>query len=399
VTPQELVKQYPVRRIKPYDGMIVTADVWEEAHDYHVRQQRYHMLLNHGAGVVTGLQVIASDPPDSSVYILPGIAVDSLGQTIILPEPLSFDMGSAQGALHLVISYGESKPRPDENAPTTPGTANESTLYIQAQYGLEALGVPPDPNGLQVELARVRRQGAQALIADAPDALHPAVNQIDLRFRREMGAKASRRAAASVAVCYLAGTSEGSVRRHGRGASFLARALRQAGAQVWVDDGMALVSPFDLNVYTLVYLVAQGTFQLKPDEMNVLYAYLQAGGTILFEACRQESTSENGAADATFLDLLSSFGVKVSDLEAGHALLTDPNLFGVPPAGFETEGTPGLKLGDGVIISTFDYGCLWQGERRGRPATREEIRAALEFGGNVVAHALARRKQAGQPKV
>jgi hypothetical protein len=153
-----------------------------------------------------------------------------------------------------------------------------------------------------------------------------------------------------------------------------------------------------LNAYTLVYLVAQSTFQLKPDEMNVLYAYLQAGGTILFEACRQAATGEKGTADAAFMDMLSSFGAKVGDLESGHALLTDPNLFGVLPAGFEMEDSPGLKLGDGVIISTFDYGCLWQRERRGRPATREEIRAAFEFGGNIVAYALARRKQASKPK-
>jgi hypothetical protein len=48
-------------------------------------------------------------------------------------------------------------------------------------------------------------------------------------------------------------------------------------------------------------------------------------------------------------------------------------------------------MGQGVILSARDYGCLWQGARRGGPASREEIRAALEWGSNVVAFAVKRR--------
>jgi hypothetical protein len=47
-------------------------------------------------------------------------------------------------------------------------------------------------------------------------------------------------------------------------------------------------------------------------------------------------------------------------------------------------------------MSTFDYGCMWRGERRGRQAQRGEIRNALEFGANVVHWAIAQR-QAAKP--
>jgi hypothetical protein len=92
------------------------------------------------------------------------------------------------------------------------------------------------------------------------------------------------------------------------------------------------------------------------------------------------------------LDMLASFGAQVSNLPAGHVLLTEPNFVAAPPVGFETEGA--LKVGDGVIVSTFDYGCLWQGERRGQTPSREEIRAAHEWGANLLAYALARHRQA-----
>jgi hypothetical protein len=50
-------------------------------------------------------------------------------------------------------------------------------------------------------------------------------------------------------------------------------------------------------------------------------------------------------------------------------------------------------VGEGVILSACDYGCLWQGERRGQAASREEIRAAHEWGSNIIAYAAARRAQ------
>ena len=74
---REVLGLFPRKRIRAVDGMAVTADVWEEAHDYHRQINRLHTLLYHGAGIVTGLDVIASDPADSSVYVLPGLAMDS----------------------------------------------------------------------------------------------------------------------------------------------------------------------------------------------------------------------------------------------------------------------------------------------------------------------------------
>ena len=383
---EELLKELPSRRIKPFDGMSVTAAVWEEAHEYHRQQQRFHNLLNHGAGILTGLEVIASDPPDNSVYILPGIACDSSGQTIVLPEPLSFDLGAAQGLVYLLLSYGEGGPR------TEGGSESDNTLYIHAQYSLEARPALPETG--YVELARVRRQERGAPIRDAQDRVSPRSNEIDLRFRRDLGVKA--RAVASVAVCYLGGSAD---QRHGRGVGFLANALGRSGdLSLWVDHSVSLTAGADLSGYTLVYLVGLGAFRLSPDEMNVLYGYLQGRGTLLFESCRHDAPSGDSPAETAFLDMLSSFGVQLNELPSDHRLLVEPLLFAAPPPGFETEGVPTIKLSDGVILTNCDYGCLWQGERRGRVATREEIRTAMEWGRNLVTYAIERRRQANPSK-
>ena len=364
------LQNFPSKRIEPVDGMAVTAEVWQEAHDYHRLQQQYHALWYHGAGIVGGLEVTASDPPDSSVVIRPGAALDGQGRTIILPEATAFDVGQAQGRLYLLLTYDESAPQA--------GDSQDGPRYVHARFAIEARPALPDTPA--VELARIRRQDRNAPITDAQDPARPTANEIDLRFRRRVGA--APQTVVTLAVCYTAGGN----RAHGRGAANLARALRRGGRQVWVDDDLPLSD--ELAEYSLLCLVGRDAFQLNRDEMNALYAYLQGGGTCFIESCRREGEGDP-AADAAFADLLASMGVQLEPLLPDHPLLTEPYLFAAPPPGFETEGQ--IRVGGGVVFSTFDYGCLWGAVRRDRPPSREEIRAAMEWGANLVAYADRRR--------
>jgi hypothetical protein len=207
---------------------------------------------------------------------------------------------------------------------------------------------------------------------------------------------------AAIALSYV---GQGQDAHHGRGAGHLARILRRFDlCHAWVDEGVPLGD--DLGAYDLVYLVGRGTFQPGQDDMQALYTYLQGGGTLLIEGCRRGASAGDAPADAALSELLASLGVQLAALPPDHALLAEPFLFSAPPAGFEMEGAPQVSIGGlagepGVIRSMADYGCLWQGERRARsgdrpePASREEIRAALEWGCNIVAYALDRRRQAG----
>jgi hypothetical protein len=381
VIQEDLLRKFPIRRIKPIDGMAVTAEVWEEAHEHHRLNQQFHAMLSHGAGILTGLNVIASDPPDRSVYILPGIAVDSWGQPVVLTEPMAFEIGySLEGLLYLLLNYTEGRP-------TSAARDSSAPLYVQAQFGIEAR--PDLPAGPYVELARIRRRGRETPIYNAEVAEHPGPNQIDLRFRRKIGLVAQE--AHSMAVTYLGGSSTSDT-RHNTGASYMARVFNRLGSEkLYVDYNVPLAA--GLEHYLLVYLVGQGPFQLRTDETNALYAYLQAGGVVLMESNRRTVAEGDPPSDSAFANVLRTLGVSLTDIQPGDRLLTTPHVFGAPPLGYETLGAPRLLVGGGVIFSSFDYGAMWQGESREGAAPREEIRAALEFGANLVTYALERRRQ------
>ena len=374
---REQLKDYPTRRMYPVDGMAVSAKVWEEAHGYHRLQERFHAQFGHGPGILAGLNIIASDPPDVSVYVLPGAAIDPHGHAISLAEPLNYDLGqAAEGLIHLLLSYDESPPRAMESQ-----GQEVPPLYVQTGFTIEARPALPDTP--YVELARVWHENRQAPIRDAKDPAHPGLNEIDLRFRSQL--LVLQPEIVRIGVWYT-GTA---TPRHGRGAQNLATGLSQRnGRRVWMDEG---ISSSDLGAYTLVFLVAQGRFSLSATETRALTDYLEAGGTVFFESCRHDAAGETPAADAAFVEMLGGAGLKLDDLLPGQPLLSAPHFFATLPPGFEARGT--LRQGRGVVFSTQDFGCLWQGERRSGPASREEIRSAMEWGENLISYALARQAE------
>lgn len=371
---EQALKQFPARRIKPFDGMTITAAVWNEAHEYHRRSSELHALFSHGAGILAGLEVIASDPPDTNVYILPGIAIDQLGQIIILPQSVAYDVGrEMEGVFHLVINYGESSSRNGYG-----GELEGAPAYVQSEFSISAQNVLPDAPG--VELARIRRSSRDSILVNATDPVFPKPDEIDLRFRHEVGAPPE----VKVAVSYLGSVADP---RHGRGAAYLAQTLNHLGHfRVTVEDNVA-VGPEIVN-NTLIYLVGEGDFELSDSAMTGLHNYVhRAKGTLLIESVDQK-------AEASFMKILAAKNIKPEPVKAEDQLLTRPYYFAAPPAGYQVEGNPGVAVAEGVIFSTNNYGLLWQGQRQGRPASREEIRAAVEWGENITTYA-ARRHQFG----
>lgn len=374
MTTQRFLSRLPSRRISPFDGMTVTADVWREAHEHHAAHLRLHALSFHGSGIISGLEVIASDPPGPQVYVLPGVAVDPNGYTIVVPEPVTYDFGVMQeGTLYLLITYDESRPQPVN------GNYGDQPFYIYTGFNLEAVAGPVDSP--QLEIARVQIKRGAAL-RNAADPAHPKLNELDLRFRQEIGPLA--RGTAAIGVAYLSRMGNS----HGLGLTNLARTITRTGrVKAWVDDGIALAQ--DLRDYTLICLVARDRFQVDVSEMNALYNFVRGGGTLFLESCHREAGGNPGS-DATFADLIESLGVRPMSVAQQHPLLYDPHLFARPAAGYDTQGTPVLREGGGVVLSSHDYGCLWCGERRTGPADRESIRAAMEWGENLIEFALAR---------
>ncbi len=373
-----MLRLYPQKRVKAFDGMAVTADVWDESHDYHRMLLSIHTRFAHGAGIVYGLEVIAGEPPDRQVYVQPGIATDPLGRTIVLPEQRAYDLRTIEGQVYIVLSYGESQPRVDSIR-----SGEDAPRFVYAEYALEALlNLPQTPH---IELARIRRQSGGAPVSNAANVALPAPNEIDLRFRHVIGRGEVK--PAHVAVVSLAtGREPGAA----QSVANLSHAIQRMGGRRLVVEAQP---PLDrtLQGFSLVYLVGQHVFRLTTDQMTALYEYRRQGGTIFYESCRDGLSAEPDG-DKAFLDLMSSMGVALQPPAQNHPLFLTPNLFSTPPDGYETQGTPRFLVGDGAIFSSYDYGSIWQGKRRVRPATRSEIRSAFEWGENLVEYAMNRRK-------
>jgi hypothetical protein len=382
MTLASLLRHNPGRRISAFDGMTVTADVWQEAHEYHRYQQRMHALNGHGTGILAGLEVIAGEPASQTVYILPGAAIDPGGNLIIVEQPAAYDMGRYRdGTLHLLLTYDETRPQPQN------GQYGDHPFFVHTGYSVETVVDRPDTP--QVELARILRRGHDDPIHNAADLHRPAVNEIDLRFRPEVAPLA--RSTVLVGIAQLSALDDPS---HSRGMAHLARSVSmQPEMRVLVNEGVDLSG--DLADYTLLYLVAKATFDLEVAEVNNLHEFVRKGGTLFVESCHREGGAKP-ASDDSFANLISVLGSKPQTVKRHDPLLSEPFFFAQPADGYENQGAPDLRAGGGVVVSTSDYGCLWQGERRNGGATREEIRAAMEWGHNLLLYAWQRRAGGGR---
>lgn len=370
----EILGLFPERRIKAFDGMAVTADVWDSAHEYHRNLLELHTRFAHGPGILYGLDVVAGEPPGSSVYVRPGIAIDPMGRTIVLKKPEGYDLRHMQGIIYLILSHAESPPRAE------PGREDDAPRFVHSSYAIEAVQVLPQTP--YIELARVRR--SQGAVANAANADLPGLNEIDLRRRVQVNQ--ADPAPAVLAVVNL----DGRALNHAVGAGYLARQINQTGMRRVVVESEAQLTPAIFPA-TLIYLVAQEPFRLPQEQLGTLYEFYRQGGTIFYESCRNGLNGEP-AADASFGELMQAMGLSLQPLHEAHPLLREPWLFAMPPEGYETQGSGRLLVADGVVFSSYDYGCIWRGQRRGRPAARSEIRSAMEFGENLVALAQRRRR-------
>ncbi len=376
---ETLLQQFPTRRVEPYDGMVMTAEIWKEAQEFHRWRHRLHTLFANGPGIITGLQVIANSPSDTAVYILPGIAIDPSGQFVVLPAPTIYELGSnIGGALYLLLSCSQSDAR-TENGSQDAGDPK----YVRSDYSISVeTSLPPTPT---VELARINRSSWDAVIRNARNYARPGANELDLRFRREVGAPPE----ITIAVSYL-GTKVD--KPQGEGMKNVTHSLNLTGKyRVSVEDDIKLHSEIDLRSYALIYFVAHGdALGIGREAQEKLRKYLyNDNGTLFIEVM------DDTARDTVF-GILEWMDVQPELLPDSHCLLSQPYPFAVPPAGFYLQEHPRIWVSEGIVLSTSKYGLLWRGQADDQTPSREQIRAALEWGSNLVAYAAERYRISGR---
>jgi hypothetical protein len=368
---ERLLKQLPSRRLKAVDGMAVTASVWEEVSDYHRFYRQLATVVGAGVGVASGLEVVASDPADRTVYVTPGIAVDAEGRLILLTETVAYDVGNrAEGPYRLILHYSESRP-------TVTGADSDEPQYIQHQFELEARPVNQATDGL--ELARFELSGQGTPIRNATIKESPRSNEIDIRFRSLPGQKIIP--TAHIGVLYLGSYQEPV---HRAGWSHFVRSVNAKGKiRLYLDDSVSLTG--SLPPYSVLYVTAEQQFNLSGYELELLYGYWKNGGYLWIEPCHR--TLSKGGATAAFEDMFSTFGFTLTAVNRRQEIFQQPNVFATPPAGYVVS-QESLRVGDRLLYSPFDYACLWQGEQDNNTPSRESIRAAYEFGENLLTYLL-----------
>ena len=182
------IKYFPKNNMKAYDGMSVTADVWEKSHNEHREMMRAHLLSMHKPGIICGLEIRANDPADHYVFITPGAAVDEMGRVIIVDQTIAYDFGD-EGAGHylLLVGYAEHEKEDSET----------KLKMMQHEYIIAARqSLPKQP---VVELARLTISKKGAVIRDAADPFQPRKDELDLRYRSD-GAQGGMIRVAAVSI-------------------------------------------------------------------------------------------------------------------------------------------------------------------------------------------------------
>jgi hypothetical protein len=109
----------PVQRLRYFDGEYLRSYDFTDEQSYHIEMRRLMNRRLHLHGIVYGLEIVQDDDsvPSSGIYfysIAPGMAIDELGQEIIVPAPYSLTNtltgpGLGAGWYEVWICYQESE--------------------------------------------------------------------------------------------------------------------------------------------------------------------------------------------------------------------------------------------------------------------------------------------------
>ena len=192
---------------------------------------------------------MASDPPDRTVYVTPGVAVDHEGRLVVLTDTVAYDVGNrAEGFSRLILHY-------DESRPTVTSAESDDPQIIQHQFELEARPVSQSSDGLELARFNLSGQGTPVRNPAAKESPHP--NEIDLRFRAVPGKQIVP--TAHIGVLYLGSFQEAS---HRTGWQHFTRAINQQGdLRLYLDDSVKLSG--SLPAYSFFYVTADQSFILS----------------------------------------------------------------------------------------------------------------------------------------
>ena len=440
-------------RLQVTDGLEITAERWNLAHQYHQTRQNIYYQSFHQPGIVYGLGVCVIDAPEEVepqyrdrrwLQIQPGLGIDCQGNMIIVPQPLEFQIVSQASnniplTIYLVISYVDPEQLRQGNNPEAVET-----------FRLDEKNEPPTPD--EIELCRILLQPSKTVLQVPRNVFFPSPNCLDLRYRPQ--ARSTPQSLVKIAMVDL------DYQQELEKADRLQRLLNSVMGLYPAMAGepelgvISLDSALDKNSisnYDLLYLCQRRSHQLSPGQVELLKTYLERGGAILIEIsiqntkiealrtlesqliqaiARLESLEENMAAQdggtestqsSALIELKPSLETELQAtknrlkeeiekmtlsyyqfaqqldtpldpweaLSRDHPLRNQPFLFAALPK--INHQSLQLLIGGGLIIIIGELSAAW-GLDKTLELDRESIRTAQEFGINILHFACQRRK-------
>ncbi len=387
----------PLEQLHVKDGLMINAERWRRAHDYH--QQRQNMLYQalNQPGIVAGLGIhlVAAPSEVPAKYrdqrwleVQPGLAIDLSGNLIVVPHPVVFRIAAGETPMsepmtvYLMISHVDPKNL----------VRREQPEVIQETFRLDEKTSPPED--LEIELCRIRLNPGEVELRCPDDVLDPEINQIDLRHRllvqaRPQGMAKVALLQATMTSKALAADPYGEVRHLSNldflleAASVLYPSLRGEPAQKISLNEMNAKPLQDCNC---LFFPGTSALTLEPNEISLLKQFLETGGVFVTEIFPEDSD-----ALASVQTLAQSLDISLQPLHQlppKHPLKTQPFLFSALPGLYGQEIQ--ILCGDGMVAMVGELSSAW-GANSALAMSRSDIRAAQEFGINILHFASKRR--------
>jgi hypothetical protein len=145
-----------LKRVRFFPGQLLTADDFETEQTYQREKWRLHNRVLHGVGIVEGLGVATDDDQGAAVVVSPGVALDGLGNEIVVYDPIRVLTTACKGETCFVtLRYEETATDP---VPVAAG-GTEFTRILEG-FSVELTAADPGSagNAQTLGLARLVRQ-------------------------------------------------------------------------------------------------------------------------------------------------------------------------------------------------------------------------------------------------
>lgn len=378
----------PFNRLQASDGLLINAERWRRAHDYLRQRQNAHYQSLNQPGIVCGLGIRVIPAPSTVkaeyrdgrwVQIQPGIAIDLVGNLIVVPTTIDFRFATEVAdsepiVIYLVVSYvdPEDLHRDGQND------------MIQETFRVDEKSKRPEAT--EVELCRIFLQPGPVSITQPTDVFFPGYNNVDLRYRTQ----AQARPQALVRLAQV-NHADPEATHSFFNLSYLLQAVGVLYPPLRGFDEVGQVAiEDDIQEYDLLYLTGKETLSLNSREFESLKSYLDKGGSLLVDApLNATALIESTQTLAQQLD----YPLKpVEELRRNHPLRTQPFLFAALP--IINQKPIQLFLGGGIILVVGDLASAW-GPDQALTLPRVAIRTAHELGINILQYAWKRRQLLG----